>query len=835
MSEIKQINIASEMKKSFLEYAMSVIVSRALPDVRDGLKPVHRRIIYSMNELGMHSDKSYKKSARIVGEVMGKYHPHGDSSIYDAMVRLAQDFSTRYMLVQGHGNFGSIDGDSPAAMRYTEARMSKISMYMVKDIKKKTIDFQDNYDASEREPVVLPSRFPNVLVNGTTGIAVGMATNIAPHNLGEVIDGLIAYMDNEDITTRELMEYIKGPDFPTGGVILGSSGIYSAFETGKGSIPLRCRCEIVDIRSGKQAIIITEIPYQVQKERLVIKIADLVKEKKIDGITDLRDESNREGIRIVIELRKDVNSKVILNNLYKQTQMQTNFSVNNLSLVNNEPKLLTLKETLKHYLNHQIEVIERRTTFDLNKAKERLHIVEGLLIALDNIDKVIAIIRASKSDQEIIDKFEKEFSLSEIQSKAILTMQLRRLSALEGEKINEEAQELRLTIQELEAILSSKERILEIIKEEMIEVRDLFADERRTEIDNTAIDYIDDESLIPVEDIMLMLSSEGYIKRTKSSDYRVQNRGGVGLKGMKTNEEDFVDIVLNSSTHDYVLFFTNFGKVYRLKGYEIPEYSRTAKGVPIVNLLMLDPEEKVKSVITIPEFVEDNYLCFATMSGLIKRTPLKEYESIRKNGKIAILLREEDELISVRQTSGDDSIILCSSAGKSILFEESSIRSSGRNSSGVRGIRIKPEEKCVGMAVADENSQVLVISENGYGKRTPIGKYRHQTRGGSGVKTIKITDKNGPLVTARTVLGDEDIMVSSNEGMMIRTSVEQISVSGRDTLGVKIINLKEGEVVSNIAIVSNEETEDLPNLDNASKIDDVETIEDATAVETTVE
>lgn len=805
MSEIKQINIASEMKKSFLEYAMSVIVSRALPDVRDGLKPVHRRIIYSMNELGMHSDKSYKKSARIVGEVMGKYHPHGDSSIYDAMVRLAQDFSTRYMLIQGHGNFGSIDGDSPAAMRYTEARMSKISMYMVKDIKKKTIDFQDNYDATETEPVVLPSRFPNVLVNGTTGIAVGMATNIAPHNLEEVIDGLIAYMENDDITTRELMEYIKGPDFPTGGVILGTSGIYSAFETGKGSIPLRCKSEIIDIRSGKQAIIITEIPYQVQKERLVVKIADLVKEKKIDGITDLRDESNRDGIRIVIELRKDVNSGVILNNLYKQTQMQTNFSINNLALVNNEPKLLTLKETLGHYLNHQVEVIERRTLFDLNKAKERLHIVEGLLIALDNIDKVIEIIRASKTDEEIIEKFDREFSLSEIQSKAILSMQLRRLSGLEREKIGNEADELRVLIEELEFILSSKEKIYEIIREELEEIREKFGDERRTEIDNTAIDYIDDESLIPVEDIMLMLSSEGYIKRTKSSDYRVQNRGGVGLKGMKTNEEDFVDIVLNSSTHDFVLFFTNFGKVYRLKGYEIPEYSRTAKGVPIINLLLLDPGEKVNSIITIPEFNEDCYLCFATKKGLIKRTSLSEYESIRKTGKIAISLREEDELISVRHTSGSDSILLCSSSGKSILFKENSIRSSGRNSSGVRGIRISETEVCIGMAVADNASQVLVISENGYGKRTPIDKYRHQTRGGSGVKTIKITEKNGPLVAARAVKGDEDIMVSSNEGMMIRTSVEQVSITGRDTLGVRIINLKEGEVVSNIAIVSKED------------------------------
>ncbi len=805
MGNINQVNIASEMKKSFLEYAMSVIVSRALPDVRDGLKPVHRRIIYSMNELGMYSDKPYKKSARIVGEVMGKYHPHGDSSIYDAMVRLAQDFSTRYMLIQGHGNFGSIDGDSPAAMRYTEARMSKICMHMIRDIKKNTIDFQDNYDASEQEPVVLPSRFPNVLVNGTTGIAVGMATNIAPHNLGEVIDGLVMYIDNPELTTRELMEYIKGPDFPTGGTILGTSGIYSAFETGKGSIALRCKCEVVDLnKSGKQAIIITEIPYQVQKERLVVKIAELVKTKKIDGITDLRDESNREGIRIVIELRKDVNVNVMLNNLYKQSQMQTNFSINNLALVNNEPKLLTLKETLTHYINYQVEIIERRTKYDLDKATERLHIIEGLLIALDNIDRIIEIIRASNTDHEIITKFDAEFKLTEIQSKAILSMQLRRLSGLEYEKISSEANELRATIEELNAILASRELINQIIKDELMEIREQFGDERRTEIDNTAIDYIDDESLIPVEDVMIMLSAQGYVKRTKANNYRVQNRGGVGLKGMKTNAEDFVNIVLNSTTHDYILFFTNFGKVYRLKGYEIPEYGRTSKGLPIVNLLPLENDESVSAIISIPEFDADSYLCFATKRGLIKKTPLSEYESIRKNGKIAILLREDDELIAVRHTNGNESIMLCSSSGKSILFEESSIRVSGRSSSGVRGIRISSDECCVGMATAQENTYILVLSELGYGKRTPIEKYRHQTRGGKGVKTIKITEKNGPLVSIRTVDGSEDLMVSSNEGMMIRIAVEQISITGRDTLGVRVINLKENEKVSNVAIVSKE-------------------------------
>lgn len=807
MGNIKQVNIASEMKKSFLEYAMSVIVSRALPDVRDGLKPVHRRIIYAMNELGMYSDKPYKKSARIVGDVMGKYHPHGDSSIYDAMVRLAQDFSTRYMLVQGHGNFGSIDGDSPAAMRYTEARMSKICMHMVRDIKKNTIDFQDNYDASEKEPVVLPSRFPNVLVNGTTGIAVGMATNIAPHNLTEVINGLFAFMDNEDISVSELMEYIKGPDFPTGGVILGNSGIRSAYTTGKGTVALRCRCEIEEKSNGKKSIIITEIPYQVQKEKMIIKIADLVKTKRIEGITDLRDESNREGIRVVIELRRDVNANVILNNLYKQTQMQSNFSINNLSLVNNEPKLLTLKDTLRLFLEHQVDVIVRRTKFDLDKAKTRLHILNGLLVALDNIDRVIEIIRNSHNDIEIIEKLDKEFKLSEEQSKAILTMQLRRLSGLERQKIEDEVSQLQSVIEELEKILSSKQEVYAVIRTELTEILEQFGDERRSEIDFSAIDYIDDESLIPEEEIMIMLSSEGYVKRTTLDSYRVQNRGGVGLKGMKTNEEDFVDLVLSSNTHHYILFFTNYGRVYRVKGYEIPEYSRTAKGLPIINLLQLEAEEKIKAIVSIPKFESDSFLCFATKKGLIKRTSLALYESIRKNGKIAISLRDGDELISVRHTTGKDTIVLCASNGKSILFNENTIRDSGRNSSGVKGISVMSDESCVGMSIARENSYILVISENGYGKRTPIEKYRHQTRGGKGSKTIKISEKNGPLVAVRTVYGDEDILVSSNEGMMIRTSVSQVSVTGRDTLGVRIINLKDGETVSNIAVVKTENQE----------------------------
>ncbi len=809
MGIVKNINIATEMKKSFLDYAMSVIVSRALPDVRDGLKPVHRRIIYSMHDLGMYSDKAYKKSARIVGEVIGKYHPHGDTSIYDAMVRMAQDFSIRYMLVQGHGNFGSIDGDSPAAMRYTEARMSKICMWMVKDIKKDTVAFRENYDASESEPVVLPSRIPNLLLNGTTGIAVGMATTIAPHNINEIIDGITAFIDNQEISIPELMEIIKGPDFPTGGIILGRSGIKNAFETGKGSIAVRGRCEIKDISKSKQAIIVTEIPYQVQKSKLVTKIADLAKDKKIEGITDLRDESNREGIKIVIELRSDANANIILNNLYKQTQLQSNFSVNNLSLVNNEPKLLSLKETIHYYVEHQVEIIERRTKFDLAKFLERVHILDGLLIALDNIDRVIKLIRSSQTDLEAINQLQTEFKLTEIQAKAILDMRLRRLTGLERDKIEDEVNDIRKQIEILEGILADKNKIYNIIKEELAEAKHLFGDERRTEIDDSAIDFIDDESLIPQEDIMILLSNSGYIKRTTTDQYRVQNRGGVGLKGMKTNEDDYVDIVLSTNTHSNVLFFTNYGKVYRVKGYEIPNFSRTAKGTPVVNLLPIEKDETINAIVPVEAFDQGGNLCFATKKGLIKKTPISEYESIRKTGKIAVSLREEDELIAVRLTSGSDSIIMGASNGKSILFEESSIRESGRKSSGVRGIKLDDEDSCVGMAVAQVGMEVLVISENGYGKRTPIEKYRYQSRGGKGSRTIKTATRNGKLVSLRTVTGDEDIFVISNEGMLIRTTVSQISVTGRDTMGVRIINLKENEIVSNVAVVSSEIKEEL--------------------------
>ncbi len=808
MGTIRNINITSEMKNSFLDYAMSVIVSRALPDVRDGLKPVHRRIIYSMHELGMYNDKPYKKSARIVGDVIGKYHPHGDSSIYDAMVRMAQDFSIRYMLVQGHGNFGSIDGDSPAAMRYTEARMSKIAMWMVKDIRKETVNFQDNYDASEREPVVLPSRIPNVLVNGTTGIAVGMATTIAPHNITEVVNGVIAYIENNEISNAELMEYITGPDFPTGGIILGRSGIKSAYETGKGSVAVRGRCEIKDLNKNKQAIIITEIPYQVQKAKLVTKIADLAKNKKIEGISDLRDESNREGIKIVVELKSDTNANIVLNNLYKQTQLQSNFSVNNLALVNNEPKLLDLRSTIGYYVDHQVEIIERRTTYDLNKNLEKAHILDGILIALDNIDRVISLIRSSQTDHEAVSQLEAEFSLTTIQAKAILDMRLRRLTGLERDKLEEELIALRKVIDELQAILNDKNKVYEIIREELTDAQSIFGDERRSEIDDTAIDFIDDESLIPQEEIMVMLTDSGYVKRTTTDQYRVQNRGGVGLKGMKTNEDDFVSIILSSHTHSNIIFFTNFGKAYRVKGYEIPLYSRTAKGLPIVNLLPIEKDEEISAIIAVDSFDSDGYLSFATKNGLFKKTSIKEYESIRKSGKIAIVLREGDELIAVRHTTGNDSIIIGASNGKSILFEETQIKHSGRKSSGVRGIRLLPNESCVGMAIANEGSKVLVISENGYGKLTDVEKYNFQLRGGKGSKTIKITEKNGNLVALRTVNGGEDLIVISNEGMLIRTEVDQISVTGRDTMGVRIINLKENEIVSNVTVVDGSELDE---------------------------
>jgi len=809
MSVLKQISISKEMKTSFLDYAMSVIVARALPDVRDGLKPVHRRIVYSMNELGMYSDKPFKKSARIVGEVIGKYHPHGDAAIYGTMVRMAQDFSYRYMLIDGHGNFGSIDGDGAAAMRYTEARMSKISMELVKDIKKNTIDFKDNYDGSEREPVVLPARFPNLLVNGTTGIAVGMATNIPPHNLTEVVDGVLAYIENPEITIIELMEFIKGPDFPTGALILGRSGIKSAYETGRGSVVMRGKCDIIDLgRAGKQAIIITEIPYQVNKARLVEKIADLVRDKRIDGITDLRDESNMKGIRIVIELRRDANANVILNNLYKQTALQSTFGVNNLSLVNGEPKVLCLKDTIKYYVKHQREVIIRRTQYELDKALAREHLLEGLTKALDIIDQIINLIRSTKDGtekQKLIEKFE----FSEEQAQAILDMRLKRLSGLEREKLDAELAELRIVVAELKAILADEVLIMNIIKDELIEIKDRFGDERRSIIDDTAIDFIDDESLIPQEDIVITLTKEGYIKSLPSDTYKTQNRGGRGITGMKTNEEDYVDYLLSSTTHSYILFFTNKGKVYRTKGYNVPKFTRTAKGLPLVNLLPLEKEEHVTSIINVEDFKTDNYLLFSTKFGSVKRTHISEFESIRQTGKICITLKDNDELIAIRMTNGSDEIVVGASNGKLIRFHENDVRPMGRTASGVRGLMISTEERVVGMEIVHEEEQVLVVSEKGYGKRTPIGEYRLQQRGGKGVKTISITEKNGKLVSLRSVKGDEDLMIITNSGIIIRMPVGQISVIGRATQGVRLIKLGNDQYVATVAkIVADIEEEE---------------------------
>jgi len=808
MGVLKQINVSREMKSSFLDYAMSVIVARALPDVRDGLKPVHRRIVYSMNELGMYSDKPYKKSARIVGEVMGKYHPHGDAAIYNTMVRMAQDFSYRYMLTDGHGNFGSIDGDPAAAMRYTEARMSKISMELVRDIKKNTIDFQDNYDGSEQEPVVLPSRFPNLLVNGATGIAVGMATNIPPHNLTEVIDGILAFIDNNDITITELMEYIKGPDFPTGALILGRSGVKQAYETGRGSVVMRGKCEIIDLgRSGKQAIIVQEIPYQVNKAKLVEKIADLVRDKKIDGITDLRDESSMKGIRIVIELRRDANANVILNNLYKQTALQSTFGVNNLSLVNGEPKVLNLKQTISYYVHHQKNIIKRRTQYDLDKAQAREHILEGLAKALDIIDEIIHLIRTTtdgSEKQRLMEKFE----FSDEQAQAILDMRLKRLSGLEREKLDAELNELKNLISELLSILNDPQLVMNIIKEELTEIRDRFGDERRSVIDDTAIDFIDDESLIPQEDIVITLTKEGYIKSLPIDTYKTQNRGGRGITGMKTNEEDYVDYLLTATTHSYIMFFSNMGKVYRSKGYNIPKYARTAKGLPIVNLLPLEKDEIITSIIKLEDFESDNYLVFATKSGQIKRTHVSEFASIRQTGKICITLRDGDELIAIRMTNGDDEIIIGASNGKLIRFHENDVRPMGRTASGVRGLLISDKDAVVGMAIVEEDDQVLVVSEKGYGKRTNIGEYRLQQRGGKGVKTISITEKNGNLVSVRAVKGDEDLMIITNQGIIIRMPVEQISVIGRATQGVRLIKLGTDQYVATVAKIFTSDDEE---------------------------
>jgi DNA gyrase subunit A len=798
------------MRTSFLDYAMSVIVSRALPDVRDGLKPVHRRILYSMHDLGMHSDKPFKKSARIVGDVIGKYHPHGDSAVYETMVRMAQDFNYRYMLVDGHGNFGSIDGDGAAAMRYTEARMSKISMELLRDINKDTIDYQDNYDGEEKEPVVMPSRFPNLLVNGTSGIAVGMATNIPPHQLGEVIDGVLAISHDPEITIQELMDIIPGPDFPTGGLILGRSGIRKAYETGRGSIKVRAKVKIEQKSNGKEVIIVNEIPYQVNKARLIERIAELVREKKIDGITDLRDESDREGLRIVIEVRKDANANVLLNNLYKHTALQTSFGINTLALVGGEPKVLSLKECLVHYLDHQRVIIRRRTEFELRKAEARAHILEGLRIALDNLDAVINLIRNSQTTDIAREGLMTTFSLSEKQAQAILDMRLQRLTGLEREKIEEEFQNLVKLINELKAILADSEKILEIIREELTEIKDRFNDKRRTEIVAAGIEDIEDEDLIPRENIVISLTHNDYIKRAPVSTYRAQKRGGRGIQGMGTNEDDFVEHLITTSTHDTILFFTNKGKVYRAKGYEIPEYGRTAKGLPIINLLGIEKDEWVNAIIPVSEFDDDWFLFFTTKHGISKRSPLSSFAHIRNNGLIALNLREDDELISVRLTDGDKEIIIGTKNGLLIRFHETDVRSMGRTATGVKGITLREDDEVVGMEVLEEDSEILIVTHNGYGKRTPAVEYRLQNRGGKGIKTCNITEKNGSLVTMKVVNGEEDIMIITTGGVLIRMAVGDISTMGRNTQGVKLIRMDENEeeFVATVAKVEKEEEDE---------------------------
>jgi DNA gyrase subunit A len=805
--QVKEINISHEMRSSFLDYAMSVIVSRALPDVRDGLKPVHRRILYAMNDLGMTSDKPFKKSARIVGEVIGKYHPHGDSAVYDSMVRMAQNFNFRYMLVDGHGNFGSVDGDGAAAMRYTEARMSKIAMELIRDINKDTIDYQDNYDGSEREPVVLPSRYPNLLVNGAAGIAVGMATNIPPHQLGEVIDGVLAVSKDPDVSIPELMEIIPGPDFPTAGQIIGRSGIRKAYETGRGSITIRAKVEIEEKASGKEVIIVKELPYQVNKAKLIEKIAELVRDKKIEGITDLRDESDRNGMRIVIEVRKDANSNVLLNNLYKQTALQTSFGINMLALVNGQPQVLNLKQFLVYYLDHQKVIIRRRTAFELRKAEARAHILEGLRIALDHLDEVIALIRSSQTTDIARQGLMDNFSLSEKQAQAILDMRLQRLTGLEREKIEEEYQGLVQLIAELKAILADEEKVLEIIREELEEIKDRFNDVRRTEIVSGGIEMIEDEDLIPVENIVITLTHNGYIKRLPISTYRSQRRGGRGIQGMGTNEDDFVEHLLTTSTHDTILFFTNKGKVYRAKGYEIPEYGRTAKGLPIINLLEIEKGEWVNAIIPVSEFVDDWSLFFTTKEGISKRSPLTQFANIRKGGLIAVNLRENDELISVRLTDGTKHIMIGTKKGMLIRFPETDVRSMGRTATGVKGITLDSDDEVVGMEILEEDVDVLVVTRNGFGKRTPAAEYRIQSRGGKGIKTCNVTEKNGTVISVKPSTGEEDLMLITASGVLIRMAIDSISTTGRNTQGVKLIKLGDEEHVATVAVVEKEELE----------------------------
>lgn len=815
-NRITDVNLTSQMKNSFLDYAMSVIVSRALPDVRDGLKPVQRRILYGMNELGVTPDKPYKKSARIVGDVMGKFHPHGDSSIYEGLVRMAQDFSYRYMLVDGHGNFGSVDGDGAAAMRYTEAKMSKIAVEMLRDINKDTVDFHDNYDGTEKEPDVLPARFPNLLVNGASGIAVGMATNIPTHNLGEVINGLHMLMDNPDITTEGLMKAIPGPDFPTGGVVMGKSGIRKAYETGRGTIIVRAKVDIEEQKNGKQRIIVHEIPYMVNKAKLIERIAELARNKDIDGITDVNDETDRDGMRIVIDVRRDASAEVILNNLYKMTLMQTTFNFNMLAIVNGAPKILSLKQILQHYLEHQESVVRRRTEFELKKAQNRAHIVAGLRIALDHIDEIINIIRNSQTSEVAKNELMNNYGLSDRQAQAILDMRLVRLTGLEREKIEDEYQKLMAAIADYKDILAHRERINQIIYDELMEIQKRFGDERRTELQVGDITNIEDEDLIEEEDIIVALTHNGYIKRLPVDEFKSQHRGGRGVKGMGVHKDDFIEQLISSSTHDMLLFFTNSGKVYSMKGYEVPEYGRAAQGIPIINLLGINNKEKISAVINVSHETndDDKYLFFTTKLGTVKRTAVTEFKNIRSNGLKALNLHENDELIDVEVISEDQPMIIGTHNGYALSFKSSVVRSMGRSAAGVRGIRLRDEDYVIGAAPLNSDSKVLVISENGFGKQTPASEYPIKGRGGLGVKTVNVTAKNGPLIGLTTVNGDEDIMLVTDQGVIIRFGIESVSQTGRSAVGVHLIKMDNGARVATIAKVDkevDEETEEVTN------------------------
>ncbi|WP_102280085.1 DNA gyrase subunit A [[Lactobacillus] timonensis] len=809
-SRISSTNLTSQMRNSFLDYAMSVITARALPDVRDGLKPVQRRILYGMNELGVTPDKPYKKSARIVGDVMGKFHPHGDSSIYEGLVRMAQDFSYRYMLVDGHGNFGSVDGDSPAAMRYTEAKMSKIAVEMLRDINKNTVDFQDNYDGTEKEPVVLPSRFPNLLVNGASGIAVGMATNIPTHNLGEVISAIHLLMKNPDATTEDLMKVLPGPDFPTGGVVIGKSGIRKAYETGRGSIIVRAKVEIAEKKNGRQQIIVHEIPFMVNKAKLIERIAELAREHEIDGITGVNDETDREGMRIVIDVRRDASAEVILNNLYKLTMMQTSFNFNMLAIVDGAPRILSLKEILQYYLQHQVEVVRRRTQFELNKAQRRLHIVEGLRIALDHIDEIISIIRQSQTSEIAKKQLMDNFGLSDRQAQAILDMRLVRLTGLEREKIDEEYKKLTAAIADYKDILAHDERINQIIYDELMEIQRKFGDKRRTELQVGDITNIEDEDLIEEEDIIVTLTHKGYVKRLPVDEFKSQNRGGRGIKGMGVHKDDFIEELISSSTHDLLLFFTNTGKVYSMKGYEIPEYGRAAQGIPIINLLGINNDEKINTVINVSHETnyDDKYLFFTTVQGTVKKTAVEEFKNIRSNGLKAIHLHEGDELINVDIIDAHQNMIIGTHDGYALSFNSDNVRSMGRAATGVRGIRLRGDDYVIGSAPLKDSSKVFVISENGYGKQTPADEYPIKGRGGMGVKTTNVTKKNGSLVGLTTVDGDEDIMLVTDKGVIIRFGIETVSQTGRSTMGVRLIRLDDGAQVATMAKVAKDEEED---------------------------